>query len=69
MLTKRELSVRQIRWLILLKDYDIRILYHPGKANVVVNDFNRLSMSSVAHLEEDKNELARDVHRLARLEV
>ncbi|XP_070003523.1 uncharacterized protein [Nicotiana sylvestris] len=32
---QRELNLRQRRWLELLKDYDIDILYHPGKANVV----------------------------------
>ena len=50
MLTKRELSVRQIRWLILLKDDGIRILYHPGKANVVVEYLSRLSLGSTTHL-------------------
>ncbi|WMV46551.1 hypothetical protein MTR67_039936 [Solanum verrucosum] len=45
------------------------ILYHPGKANVVVGALNMLSMGSTAHVEEDKKELAKDVHRLARLGV
>ena len=34
-LIKKELNMRQRRWLKLLKDYDCEILYHPGKANVV----------------------------------
>ena len=29
--TQKELSMRQQRWLELVKDYDIEILYHPGK--------------------------------------
>ena len=45
------------------------ILYHPGKANVVVDALGRLSMGSTAHFEEDKKELAKEVHRLARLRV
>ena len=28
--------------------------YYPAKANVVENAFSRLSMGSVAHVEEDK---------------
>ena len=56
-----------MRWLELLKDYDMSILYHPGKANVVVDSLSRLSMGSTAHVEEGKRELEKDVHRLERL--
>jgi len=45
------------------------ILYHPGKTNVVVDGLSRLSMGSTAHVDEEKRELAKDVHRLARLGV
>jgi len=41
---QKELNLRQRRWLELLKDYDIDILYHPGKANVVANSLSRKSM-------------------------
>ncbi|KAA0033187.1 ty3-gypsy retrotransposon protein [Cucumis melo var. makuwa] len=34
---QKELNMRQRRWLELVKDYDREILYHPGKANVVVD--------------------------------
>ncbi|WMV58684.1 hypothetical protein MTR67_052069 [Solanum verrucosum] len=57
------------RWLEFLKNYDMNVLYHPGKANVVVDALSRLSMGSLAHVEEEMNELAKDVHRLARLGV
>ena len=43
--------------------------YHPGKANVVGDALSRLSMGSVDHVEEERNELVKDVHRLARLGV
>jgi hypothetical protein len=33
--TQSELNLRQRRWLELIKDYDLEIHYHPGKANVV----------------------------------
>ena len=53
----------------LLKDYDMSVLYHPGKANIVADALSRVSMGSVLHVVEGKKELARDVHRLARLGV
>ena len=52
--TQKELNLRQRRWLELLKDYDMSILYHPGKANVVADALSRLSMGSTTHFEEDK---------------
>ena len=30
---QKELNLRKRRWLELLKDYDMSVLYHPGKAN------------------------------------
>ncbi|WVZ81418.1 LOW QUALITY PROTEIN: hypothetical protein U9M48_028798 [Paspalum notatum var. saurae] len=35
--TQNELNMRQRRWLELIKDYDLEIHYHPGKANVVAD--------------------------------
>jgi hypothetical protein len=35
--TQLELNMRQRRWLELIKDYDIEVHYHPGKANVVAH--------------------------------
>ncbi|KAH0661557.1 hypothetical protein KY284_026488 [Solanum tuberosum] len=66
---QKELNLRHRRWLELLKDYDMSVLYHPGKANVVADALSRISMGSISHMEEEKRELARDVHRLARLGV
>jgi len=62
---QKDLNIRQRRWLELLKDYNMNVLYHPGKANVVADDLSRLSMGSVAYIEEEKKELVRVVHRLA----
>ena len=45
------------------------ILYHHEKVNVVVDALSRVSMPSVLHVEEEKRELAQDVHSLARLGV
>jgi hypothetical protein len=33
--TQPNLNMRQRRWLELIKDYELEMLYHPGKANVV----------------------------------
>ncbi|KAL8105182.1 hypothetical protein AgCh_029104 [Apium graveolens] len=38
---RKELNMRQRRWLELIKDYDCEILYHPDKANVVVDALSR----------------------------
>ena len=35
--TQSELNLRQRWWLELIKDYDLEIHYHPGKANVVAD--------------------------------
>ena len=39
--TQKELNLRQRRWLELIKDYDMRLHYHPGKANVVADALSR----------------------------
>ena len=39
--TQKDLNMRQWRQLELVKDYDCDILYHPGKANVVVDALSR----------------------------
>ena len=43
-MTQRDLNLRQRRWLELLKDYELVIDYHPGKANVVADALSRKSL-------------------------
>ncbi|WVZ63316.1 LOW QUALITY PROTEIN: hypothetical protein U9M48_012957 [Paspalum notatum var. saurae] len=46
-LTQPELNMRQRRWLELIKDYDLEIHYHPGKANVVADALSRKAHCNV----------------------
>ncbi|XP_070033105.1 uncharacterized protein [Nicotiana tomentosiformis] len=64
---EEDLNLRQRRWLELLKDDDITILYHPGKANVVVDALSRkaASMVSLAYIPVGERLLAAGVQTLA----
>jgi hypothetical protein len=42
--TQPDLNMRQRRWLELIKDYELEVHYHPGKANVIAD-----SLSHKAH--------------------
>jgi hypothetical protein len=39
--TQQDLNMRQRRWLELIKDYELEVHYHPGKANVVADVLGR----------------------------
>ena len=52
-----------------MKNYDMSVLYHPGKANVVADALSRLSIGSVSHVEDSKKKLAQEVHQLSRLGI
>lgn len=66
---QKELNLRQRQWLELIKDYDMDILYHLGKANVVADALSWKSMGSLAHLGADQRSLAQEVYQLASLGV
>jgi hypothetical protein len=54
--TQKELNMRQRRWLELIKDYDMSLQYHLGKANVVADALSRKSYVNgltVGELPED----------------
>ena len=68
-LTQQELNLMQGSWLELFKDVDMSINYHPTKANVVADASSRLSRGSNTHVEDEKRELSKNVHRFVRLGV
>lgn len=43
--SQRDLNLRQRRWIKLLKNYDLTILYHPRKSNVIVDALSRKTSS------------------------
>ena len=45
---QKELNMRQRRWMELLKDYNLEIKYHPGKANVVADTLSHKTMQVAA---------------------
>ena len=48
--TRRDLNMRQRRWMEFLEDYDFTLHYHPGKANVVVDALSRKSRGVLASI-------------------
>ena len=46
-LPQKDLNLRQRRWLELLKDYDMSVLYHPHKANMVADDLSCMTMGTI----------------------
>ncbi|WVZ95373.1 hypothetical protein U9M48_041145 [Paspalum notatum var. saurae] len=62
--TQSELNMRQRRWLELIKDYELEIHYHPGKANVVADALSRKSYCNLLTGEEMSAELCAEMEQL-----
>jgi hypothetical protein len=62
--TQKDLNLRQRRWLELIKEYDMEIHYHPGKANLVANALSRKEHVHAAIVTQLPEELVEDFERL-----
>ncbi|XP_066162190.1 uncharacterized protein [Oryza sativa Japonica Group] len=62
--TKPDLNMRQWRWLELIKDYDMRIHYHPGKVNVVADALSRKGYCNATEGRQLPWELCKEFERL-----
>jgi hypothetical protein len=62
--TQKDLNLRQRRWLELIKDYDLEIHYHSGKANLVANALSRKEHVHAAIVDQLPDELVEDFRRL-----
>jgi hypothetical protein len=62
--TQKDLILRQHRWLELIKDYDLEIHYHPGKANLVADAWSRKEHVHSAIVAQLPDEIVEDFRRL-----
>jgi hypothetical protein len=62
--TQLNLNLRQRRWLELIKDYDLGINYHPGKANVVADALSHRSHVSRLVVDSMSFELCEELDKL-----
>jgi NADPH-dependent 7-cyano-7-deazaguanine reductase QueF-like protein len=58
------LNIRQRRWLELIKDYELGINNHPGKANVVVDALSRRSHVSQLVVDSMSFELCEEFNKI-----
>jgi hypothetical protein len=58
--TQTNLNLRQCRWLELTEDYDVRINYHLGKANVVADALSDRKYCNTTFAKRMRPELCRE---------
>jgi hypothetical protein len=62
--TQTDLNLRQRRWLELIKDYDVRINYHPGKANIIADALCRKKYCNTTFARRMRPELRQEIRYL-----
>jgi hypothetical protein len=62
--TQKDLNLRQRHWFELIKDYDLEIHYHPGKANPVADALSRKEHVHAAIVAQLPDKLLEDFKRL-----
>jgi hypothetical protein len=62
--TQKDLNLRQCCWLELIKDYELEIHYHMGKANLVADALSRKEHVHAAIVAQLPDELVEDFRRL-----
>jgi hypothetical protein len=63
-ITQNNLNLRKRRWLELIKDYDLGINYHPGKANVVADALSHKKYCNAIFAKGIRPELCREIKYL-----
>jgi hypothetical protein len=59
-----DLNMRQSRWLELIKDYDLEVHYHPGKANVVADALSRKAQCNCLTIDSKVAALCDELRKL-----
>jgi hypothetical protein len=59
-----DLNMRQRRWLELIKDYDLEVHYHPGKANVVAYALCQKSQCNCVTMDSRINTLCDELNKM-----
>jgi hypothetical protein len=62
--TQADLNMRQRRWLELIKDYDLEVHYHSGKANVVADALGRKSQCNCVMMDSCINTLCDELSKM-----
>jgi hypothetical protein len=62
--TQADLNMRQRRWLELIKDYDLEVHYHPGKANVVADALSQKAQCNCVSMDSKITTLCDELCKL-----
>ena len=63
-LSRKSITLGRKKWLELLKDYDCMILYHPRKANIVLDALSRKCIGSLSHIAKLRRSIIKEILKL-----